>query len=49
MDVTISPMLIAPAIWQTRNIIVGTNDVSIFLAHQFVEDEFTFCRFVRES
>mgnify|MGYP003335406023 FL=1 len=53
MDVTISPMLagagyLADPGAEAR--LPGTNDLSRFsLAHQFVEDEFTFCRFVRES
>ncbi len=53
MDVTISPILagagyLADPGAEAR--LPGTNDLSRFsLAHQFVEDEFTFCRFVRES
>ncbi len=53
MDVTISPMLAGAGYLAdpgTEARLPGTNDLSRFsLAHQFVEDEFTFCRFVRES
>ena len=53
MDVTISPMLAGAGYLAdpgTEAQLSGTNDLSRFsLAHQFVEDEFTFCRFVRES
>ena len=53
MDVTISPMLAGAGYLAdpgTAARLPGTNDLSRFsLAHQFVEDEFTFCRFVRES
>jgi riboflavin-specific deaminase-like protein len=52
MDVTISPMLAGAGYLAdpgTEARLPGTNDLSRFsLAHQFVEDTFTFCRFVRE-
>ena len=53
MDVTISPMLAGAGYLAdpgTEARLPGTNDLPRFsLAHQFVEDEFTFCRYVRES
>ncbi len=53
MDVTISPMLAGAGYLADPGVearLPGTNDLSRFsLAHQFAEDEFTFCRFVRES